>query len=153
MYDDTRTLRQAECRGRRASSLALRPLACVPPCEPLLPLQQVMPTRLQGQKAFLGEIKEAIGVAAPRHRLVTKYPYEGCWVHPPGPTMLKTLDVPTFLFCLDSGAHTPSALAGWAAASFTLRDDPSHHRQGMDAEVVTSSYFARCLLRPLGLLL
>lgn len=48
---------------------------------------------LSAQDSFITDIKEKIALAAPRHKLVTKYPYDSLWVHPPDPTMRKTLNV------------------------------------------------------------
>ena len=51
-----------------------------------------MPVQSSGQSKFLAQIKEKISASAPNH-VIGKYPFDGLWVHPPNPTMLKTLDL------------------------------------------------------------
>ena len=51
-----------------------------------------MPVQSSGQSKFLAQIKEKISASAPNH-VIGKYPFDDLWVHPPNPTMLKTLDL------------------------------------------------------------
>ena len=54
--------------------------------------QQNMPVQSSGQSKFLAQIKETISGSAPNN-VIGKYPFDDLWVHPPNPTMVKTLDL------------------------------------------------------------
>eukprot|EP00903_Cladosiphon_okamuranus_P019959 g18342.t1 len=50
------------------------------------------PPNMSGQRKFLARVKAKISESAPKH-VIGKYPFEGLWVHPPDPTMLKTVNL------------------------------------------------------------
>lgn len=56
----------------------------------LVALQQSVTVQSSGQSKFLAQIKDKISANAPNH-MVGKYPFDDLWVHPPNPTMLKSL--------------------------------------------------------------
>eukprot|EP00904_Undaria_pinnatifida_P000542 jgi/Undpi1/10489/HiC_scaffold_29.g12939.m1 len=57
-----------------------------------------MPVQSSGQSKFLAQIKENISRSAPNH-VIGKYLFDDLWVHPPTPTMLKTLDLEDHQLC------------------------------------------------------
>lgn len=52
--------------------------------------QQSTPASWSGQRKFLQLVKRKLSASAPNHVIGT-YPFDGLWVHPPDPTMLKTV--------------------------------------------------------------
>jgi len=47
---------------------------------------------MSGQRKFLQQDKSNISASAPKHVIGT-YPFNGLWVHPRDPTMLKTMNL------------------------------------------------------------